>query len=159
MGGYSGFEQLSIVAGKGRRTVCMLSLLLLLLLPGCGDEEGSPPVLTDLRYQSPEYMSGFKYRGDNPVMIGTVGFQDPDGDLAILTVGWQDCEGAYVNKYDVVQEDRERTKTGEIPFLVEIDTDCPIGEYAVRLSATDGRGLVSNVLRAEYEIYAAPEGG
>jgi hypothetical protein len=122
-------------------------------MSGCGEEDGFPPVLTDVRYQSPSYLAGFRYRGSYPLMTGVVSFEDPDGDVVLLTVRWQDCGRDPVNKFEIVQDDLRTTKVGDMDFRVLINTDCPPGDYEVRLSATDGRGYTSNVLKVPYEIY------
>ncbi len=137
----------------------LIPFLFLLLLPGCGEEDGSPPVLTDVRYQSDAYLFGFPDGLGVATMTGVVDFEDPDGDLVVLSVTWEDCGLEPSKKLEIVQDVSDRTKIGTISFIIQISTNCPIGDYDVRLSATDGRGQVSNVLRASYEIYSASTGG
>jgi hypothetical protein len=130
-----------------------LLLALSVLTGGCGEEGGFPPVLTGVvrpRTLPVQYLFNFN-DGEAP-LAGEVGFEDPDGDVVLLTATWQNCGREPENRLDIIQEDLMRTKTGVIPFIVVISTNCPIGLYTVSLSATDGRGYASNVLPVPYEI-------
>ena len=128
-------------------------LALSVLMGGCGEEDGFPPLLTDI--VSPETLPAqYLYDSDSGAALleGEVGFEDPDGDVVLLTVTWQDCGNEPLRKLDILQEDLKRTRMGVIPFMVVISTDCPIGVYTVNLLATDGRGYTSNVMAVPYEI-------
>lgn len=122
-----------------------------LLLAGCGDEEGYPPVLTDISYGSKSYQLGFN--DGQATLAGRVSFEDPDGDVVLLRVTWQDCGRGPVKVIDSVQKDLQKLTSGSIAFITVVSTDCPLGEYAVEVSVSDGRGNESNVLDAVYEIY------
>ncbi len=135
----------------GRKGYLVLALVLLALIPGCGDDEDSPPALTGYHVPWPQrFVVGFP----DALIRGTVSFADPDGDVVILHTAWQDCGAGEVKKLDTLLEDLQGSRTGEIPFVVEINTYCPIGDYAVQLSVTDRQGQGSNVLSVPYEIYA-----
>jgi len=133
-------------------------LALCVLMSGCGEEGGFPPVLTDYQVPWPiRFVVGFFEGSGKATIIGDVGFEDPDGDVVLLTVTWKDCGDDTVKKLEIVQEDLKRKKIGEIPFRTVISTYCPVDVYTVSLSATDGRGYTSNVLPVPYEIYAPLE--
>jgi len=129
-------------------------LVLSVLMNGCGEEGGFPPVLTEVvrpRTLPVQYLFDFNF-GEAP-LAGEVGFQDPDGDVVLLTGTRQNCGNEEPkNKLDIIQDDLKRTAEGVIPFIVVISTDCPIGVYTVDLLATDGRGYTSNVMAVPYEI-------
>jgi hypothetical protein len=84
-----------------------------------------------------------------------VGFEDPDGDLVLLSVTWRNCGSEPVRRLEIVQNGLQEAKIGTIPMVIRVSTNCPTGEYTAKLSATDGRGLTSNVLVVPYEIYIA----
>lgn len=128
-----------------------LLLMTLLLASACGTDEYFPPVLTDIRYQSSAYRAGFNL--GEAALTGVVDFQDPDGDVVLLHVQWQDCGSGPVRKLEILQEDFERTVSGSIPFIIVISTNCPVGLYTVRVSVSDGQGNSSNTMEALYEIY------
>lgn len=133
--------------------VAGLLLALSVLMSGCGEEGGFPPVLTGVvrpRTLPVQYLFNFN-DGEAP-LAGEVGFEDPDGDVVLLTATWQNCGRESENRLDIIQEDLKRMKTGVIPFIVVISTNCPTGVYAVNLLATDGRGYTSNVLAVPYQI-------
>ena len=125
--------------------------IILLLLSACGSEEGSPPVLTDIRYQSPAYQAGFN-EGE-AAMNGGGTFEDPDGDVVLLHVNWQDCGSGPVKGIDTLQKNLQNVTSGSVSFFLVISTDCQIGDYTVRVSVSDGQGNTSNVLSAPYQIY------
>ena len=130
-----------------------LLLVLSVLMSGCGSEEGTAPALTGVfrpRTLPVPYLLGFN-EGEAP-LAGQVSFEDPDGDVVLLTVAWQNCGSEPAKKIDIVQEDLNGTRAGEIPFIVVISTNCPIGVYTVNLSVTDGHGYTSNVIAMPYEI-------
>ena len=130
-----------------------LLLLLSVLIGGCGEEEGFPPVLTEVvrpRTLPVLYLVGFN--GGQAPLAAEVGFRDPDGDVLLLTVTWQDCGQPPTKKLDIVQEDLKGTSTGVIPFIISFSTDCPAGVYSVSVFLTDGRGFVSNSLDVPYEL-------
>ena len=136
----------------------VLLLALSVLMSGCGSEEGSPPVLTDVLWPPTlpiQYL--FDFNDGKAQLVGSVGFEDPDGDVVLLSVTWRNCGRETPRRHDIVQEDLKRTKIGKIPFFAMISTECPIGIYEVNLSATDGLGLTSNVLPVPYEIYGSLE--
>lgn len=146
---------------KSRFPFLFLFPLLLLSLAGCGEEEGSPPVLTEFRPPVYRLVRGFTNLIDRPgeaALGGVVDFEDPDGDLVLLRVTWRNCGGEPENRLEIVLDPLERTKRGTIPFIITISTICPIGEYTVHFSAVDGRGLTSNALLT-YEIYEPLNGG
>jgi hypothetical protein len=134
-------------------------LTLVVVMSGCGSEGGSPPVLTGVvrpRTLPVRYMFNFN-DGEAP-LAGEVGFEDPDGDVVLLSVTWPDCGSGTAKRLEIVQEDLKGTRTGQIPFVLVISTNCPIGgPYHVYLSVTDGQGHVSNDLDVTYEIYAPLE--
>jgi len=134
-------------------------LALVVLMSGCGSEGGSPPVLTEVvrpRNLPVLYVSNFS-TGTPPKaevpLAGEVGFEDPDGDVVLLSVTWRDCGREPEKRLEILQEGLKGTRIGQIPFIVVISTNCPTGAYKVNLSATDGKGHVSNVLDVPYEIY------
>jgi|GEM_PF-2911227 len=132
----------------------VILLILSVLMSGCGDEDGSPPVLTDYHVPwPPRFVVGFSEGSGKGTIFGDVSFEDPDGDVVLLTVSWQDCGMDAVKKLEILQENLQGAKTGEISFRTVIDTYCPPGVYTVSLSAADGRGNTSNVLAVPYEIY------
>jgi hypothetical protein len=131
----------------------VVGLLSLLLPLGCGDEESIPPVLTEIRYQSSAYQFGFPDGQGSAPLAGRVSFEDPDRDLAVLHVRWRDCGRGPVKELDLVQKDPENPASGSIPFVTVISTNCPVGEYTVEVSASDGQGNTSNTLVAPYRIY------
>lgn len=141
----------------------VLLLALSVLMSGCGSEQGSPPVLTDVVWPLTlpvQYLFGFtepEWPYGNARLVGSVAFEDPDGDVVLLSVSWQDCGLEPAKRLEIVQEDLKGMKIGKIPFYAMISTQCPIGDYAVDLSATDGQGLTSNVLPVPYEIYESLE--
>ena len=127
-------------------------------MSGCGSEDGFPPVLTEVitpRTLPVQYIFDF-LDGEAP-LVGEVGFEDPDGDVVLMSITWQECGQGPTKKLEIVQEDLKRTKVGEIPFFVGVPTNCPIGVYTVNLTLTDGRGYKSNVLAVPYEIYGPLE--
>jgi len=131
-------------------------LTLVGLMSGCGSEGGSPPVLTEVvrpRILPVRYMFNFN-DGEAP-LAGEVGFEDPDGDVVLLSVTWRDCGREPEKRLEILQEDLKGTRIGQIPFLVIISTNCPIDVYTdnVSLSVTDGQGYTSNDLHVPYEIY------
>lgn len=139
------------------KNVRLLSFIL--LLAGCGDDMGSAPVLTEIRYRnSMAYEKGFTSEGfkeGEAIWSGLVVFEDPDGDLVMLHVSWQDCGAGPVNKIDYVQKNKQGITSGRearVAFSVKIRTDCPIGQYTVKVSASDAQGNLSNVLEAPYSI-------
>jgi hypothetical protein len=125
--------------------------IILLLLSTCGKNESSPPVLTDIRYQSPAYQRFFN-EGE-ALMGGNVDFEDPDGDVVLLSVTWRDCGSGPVKRIDSLQDDLQNETSGSITFFLVIRTDCEIGDYIVELFISDGQDNRSNVLVAPYEIY------
>ena len=125
--------------------------MILFLLSACGSQEGSPPVLTDIQYQPPAYQAGFN--DGEAAMIGRVTFEDPDGDVLLLHVTWQDCGSGPVKGIDTLQENLRNVTSGSVSFFLVISTDCQIGDYTVRVSVSDGQGYTSNVLSAPYQIY------
>jgi hypothetical protein len=127
-----------------------LLLFFIFLLAGCGDDLGSAPVLTSIRYQSKAYEQGFN-EGE-AVLGGRASFEDPDGDLALLSTSWQDCGSGPVKKIDFVQKDLQGITSGRVDFVIMIATNCAIGEYTVRISASDALGNPSNLLQAPYSI-------
>jgi hypothetical protein len=130
-------------------------LALSVLMSGCGSEEGSPPVLTEvIRPRTLPVLYMFDFNGGEAALAGEVGFEDPDGDVVLMSVTWRECGLEPTRKLEIVQEDLKRTKVGEIPFIVVIPTNCPIGVvYKVNLTVTDGRGYTSNVKAVTYKIY------
>lgn len=141
----------TLTAGREGRFI--LGLLFLLFILACGNEEGSPPVLTEVvrpRILPVKYL--FNFNEGEAAIVGKVGFEDPDGDVVLLSVTWLDCGREPAKRLEIVQEDLKMKRSGEIPFIVQISTDCPIGVYAVNLSITDGRGYTSNVVPVPYEI-------
>lgn len=133
------------------RTLACLLAILVLLPAGCGDEEGYPPLLTEIRYGSKAYQLGFN--DGKATLAGRVSFEDPDGDVVLLRVTWQDCGRGPVKVIDSVQKNLEKQTSGTIDFITVISTECPLGEYAVNVSVSDGLGNESNVMEAVYEIY------
>ena len=138
-------------------------LALSVWMSGCGSDQGSPPVLTHVVWPLTlpvQYSLGF-HRFDWPdgkaQFSGVVAFEDPDGDVVLSTVTWQDCGSEPAKRLEILQEDLKGKMIGEIPFHTIISTDCPIGIYQVNLSATDGSGHTSNVLPVPYEIYESLE--
>jgi hypothetical protein len=138
------------------RGLVVLSILLP-LLSACGEDQGSPPALTAVSISGfpnsdPAYLAGFN-EGSVP-MAGFVDFEDPDGDVVLLHVAWRsECGSGPLKKIDILREDLRDEISGSILFVISISTDCPIGEYTVQLSLTDGQGNTSNVLDVRYEIY------
>ena len=140
------------------RRVVLAPVMFLLLLIGsaCGQVEGSPPVLTDLRYPDCpagicHYQAGFN--DGTAVLRGSATFEDPDGDVVLLAVSWQDCGRGDLKKIEIVQKDLRNETSGSLPFIIMIRTDCPPADYTVRVSASDGQGNTSNVLVGSYRIY------
>ena len=150
MGRDSVFGQRACPSAAGRKTRFILGLLCLVFLYACGDDEGSPPVLTgyDVPWP-PRFLVGFP----DALLLGTVSFEDPDGDVVLLHAAWRDCGAGEAKKLDTLQEDLNGTKTGEILFRAMISANCPAGDYAIQLSVTDGQGHDSNVIPVPYEIY------
>ena len=133
-------------------------LALSVLMSGCGSDEGSPPVLTGvvwpltLPVQYELNFTDFNFPDGKAQLSGAVAFEDPDGDVVLASVTWQDCGIEDEKKLEILQEDLKGKMIGKIPFHTIISTDCPIGSYRVYVSATDGSGLTSNVLPVRYEI-------
>ena len=132
--------------------------MILLLLSACGYQEDFPPVLTGISYpKNPwRFLVGYPrtpgQKGE-ATPSWTVDFEDPDGDVVLLHVSWQDCGTGPVKELDVLQEDLRNATSGSFQFIIRISTDCPVGEYTVRVSVSDGQGNVSNVVGAPYEIF------
>jgi len=130
--------------------------MVLLLFSGCGIQEDFAPIVGDVRIvgfpqSDPAYQVGFN-EGTVPV-VGRVDFEDPDGDVLLLHVRWQDCGSGPLKTIDNLQEDFRESTTGTFPFVINISTDCPIGFYEIMVSVSDGQGNHSNTLKAVYEIY------
>ena len=126
--------------------------MILVLLSACGYQEDSAPVITGIGYPTPpRYEAGFN--GGAVAMTAVVDFEDPDGDVVLLHVRWQDCDMGAVKELDSLEEDLQNIASGSIGFLVMISTNCPAGRYAARVSISDGEGNRSNVVEATYEIY------
>jgi hypothetical protein len=139
------------LGGRGRRFAPCLFFLL--ILSGCGEEGGFPPVLTEVvtpRTLPVPYLVGFN-DGQAP-LAATVGFEDPDGDVVLMTVTWQDCGASPAKRLDIVQEDLKGTRAGVIPFFVSFSTNCPAGVYSVSVFISDERGFISNSLEVPYEL-------
>ena len=137
--------------------------VLLVLLSACGYQEDSAPVLTGIAYpRNPwRFLVGYPrtpgLKGEATPYWG-VDFEDPDGDLVLLHVRWQDCGTGPVKELDILQEGLEDVTSGTIgPFWILTSTDCPLGVYVVKLSVSDGQGNRSNVLELPYEIYEVEE--
>lgn len=131
----------------------LLLLLLSVLTGGCGEEGGFPPTLTGIvrpRALPVPYLVGFNH-GRAP-LAAEVGFEDPDGDVVLLTVAWEDCGQPPARRLDIVQEDLRGTKTGVLPFIISFSTNCAPGVYSVGVSISDERGFVSNSLEVSYEL-------
>lgn len=134
--------------------------IILLLIPACGRDEGVPPVLTGISQPKSvwRFLVGFPFpddpsRGGVGTPTWTVDFEDPDGDVVLMHVRWQDCGRGSVKELDSIQEDLRKATSGSIRFSAVISTDCPVGTYTVRVSVSDGQGHTSNVLEVPYEIY------
>lgn len=133
-------------------------LMALILSSACGYQEDSSPVLTGISYpRNPwRFLVGYPR---TPGLKGEVtpnwrvDFEDPDGDVVLLHVRWQDCGTGPVKELDVLQEGLEDVTSGSVSFVVLLSTDCPLGLYSVNVSVSDGQGNRSNVLEPTYEIY------
>ena len=163
MGRDSDSEQRTSSSTAGRKGRFVLGLLGLLFILACWSEDGSPPVLTDVIWPLTlpvQYLfnfTDFNFPDGKARLVGSVAFEDPDGDVVLLSVTWRDCGLEPAKGLEIVREDLKGKKTGKIPFYTIISTECPIGIYRLDLSATDGSGLTSNVLPVPYEIYESLE--
>jgi len=134
----------------------VLLSIILLLISACGQDEGLPPVLSGIKYPDCpagicRYQVGFN--DGTAVLRGSATFEDPDGDVVLLTATWQDCGRGDLKKIEIVQKDLRNETSGSLDFFIMISTDCPPADYTVRVSASDGQGNTSNVLVGSYRIY------
>jgi hypothetical protein len=124
-----------------------------MLVCACGYQEDSSPEITGIRPALHRYQVGFPNGEGEVALTGIVDFQDPDGDVMVLHVRWRECGIGPVKELDILQEDLGKATSGSISFIIVISTDCPVGEYAVRLSISDGQGNRSDVVDSPYEIF------
>jgi hypothetical protein len=115
-------------------------------LCGCGVDEGSPPVISNILYSPSWALVGF---GNGTLtMVGTVDYVDPDSDLAYIRAATQACGKGQWRYFDRILSAAAAGESGSLQFVSLVSTNCPQGTYSVRVSVFDGAGHQSNELDA-----------
>ena len=129
----------------------LLSLLFLaVFLGGCGEEQGTPPVLTGFQTESDRFRPAFNRTQFE--LKGSVHFSDPDGDVFLLRAWKRDCgvgDEVYLEWY---KDDIYGATKGSIPFLIPFSAECPAGEYTANLYLLDLGGNSSNEARVTFRV-------
>lgn len=116
------------------------------LVCGCGVDQGSPPVISNIVYSPSWALVGF---GDGTlIMVGTVDYVDPDSDLAYIRAATQVCGRGRWRYFDRLLSGEREGDSGTLQFVSLVSTNCPQGTYSVKVSVFDGAGHESNELNA-----------
>jgi len=120
----------------------MASLLVwvfFLLSASCGQEQGSPPILLNLkRYNSDCYLMGFDE--GRTLVLGVVEFSDPDGDVLRLRLSTRACGEGTWSHIDTLMKDLTGISSGSLNYFASARSN-----VLPALSTTGWRCLYSMV--------------
>ncbi len=127
------------------RRVVLLGVLV--ALGGCDSDGGDawlgdPPTIAGLRVTPDTIEVGQQVR-----LEGTLSFEDPDGDVAFISLELRP-EGGIPQQDDVTVAGAEGITVGQVPFMLLVQAVQP-GPIELGVWLIDGEGNESNELTAE----------
>jgi len=116
--------------------------------PGCGDDEGegAAPRISNL-FLGPASVYVLPRGGWEDVTV-SMGYADPDGDIAFVRMSFRYCGEAEVQHHDIAPTGITGDQAGEIWISARIPAECPAGTYLYEFSVFDQEGHQSNTLEA-----------
>ena len=136
-----------------KRRVCC-ALIAFVLVCGCGSDEGSPPMISDIQYSPTWALIG--WGGGTLSILGTIDFVDPDGDVSYAHVSDRECGSGPVQNLDIRLASGVAGRTsGTVVFVALVATNCPAGSYAAGVSVVDAQGHESNGLSVPFDLVPA----
>ncbi|MFO1402074.1 MAG: kelch repeat-containing protein [Steroidobacteraceae bacterium] len=145
-----------------RRTCPALSALLasVLLLPACGggsggggSDHGTAPAISNLVYSPTAVYVGAG--GGTQAVHGEFSFTDPDGDVSSGTLEALDASGTVIDSQTFAISGASGVTAGSVMVDVNAATSTA-GNFTVRVSLTDRRGLSSNRLSGTFRVSEFP---
>lgn len=129
-----------------RKSLFLLNVLLALsgFLAGCGGAQNSTtaPSISDLQYYPPSAMQNDG--GGRVTVNAVIDFQDPNGDIATLTVNG-------LNGTTITLSNMAGLTAGSLFFSFFADTTMA-GNYTLEVFVTDKDGQTSNRLTGEFDV-------
>jgi N-acetylneuraminic acid mutarotase len=120
---------------------------------GGGNNSGTAPTISNLSYSPNAVYVGAA--GSTQLVHGEFDFSDPDGDIASGTLEALDAGGAVLDSQTFQITGVSGVTAGTVAVDVEANTSST-GNFTVRVSLTDRRGLVSNKLSGTFRVSAFP---
>jgi hypothetical protein len=130
--------------------------LFLSLSPGCGDDEGEgvAPTISNL-FLGPTSVFVLPRGGWEDVTV-SMGYADPDGDIAFVRMSFRYCGVAEVQHEDIAPMGITGDQAGEIWISARVPAECPAGNYLYEFSVFDQMGHQSNTLEATFTLTPMP---
>ena len=125
---------------------------LLLVLAGCGGDDGGLPTIVPPPGTPPAISTlQFSKNTVDSMILGTIDYADPEGDLDYLTIGVVDSTGFEVYRVYIDLGAFVGQATGTLDFSIDYVL-LPATVYTFTISVYDRSGNPSNPLFATFQV-------